>query len=142
MTLVLPRLKDREGDLWLLADHFLHTFAQAYRKDINGFSPPARELLLRYDYPGNVRELENIVARAVALAEGNQIQVEDLPAFLTGGEDVPQGPLKSLDDLEREHISRVLHAVQGRRDQAAAILGITRSTLWRKIKKFGLEFPA
>ena len=141
MTVPLPRLKDREGDLWLLADHFLHAFGQAYRKEIKGFSAEAREVLAGCDYPGNVRELENIVARAVALAEGNQIQVKDLPPFLTDRRGAKESPLRSLDDLEREHISRVLDAVQGRRDQAAAILGITRSTLWRKIKKFGLEPP-
>ena len=82
MTLSLPRLKDREGDLWLLADHFLRKLSQAYRKEIRGFSAEAREALARYDFPGNVRELENIVARAVALAEGNEIQVKDLPSFL------------------------------------------------------------
>jgi two-component system, NtrC family, response regulator AtoC len=139
MTLSLPRLKDREGDLWLLADHFLHKLSQAYRKDIKGFSAPAREVLARYDYPGNVRELENIVARAVALAEGKEIQVKDLPVFLAGREQSSEGPWKSLEQLEKEHIARVLEAVQGRRDQAAAILGITRSTLWRKLKRFGLE---
>jgi two-component system response regulator AtoC len=139
MTLSLPRLKDREGDLWLLTDHFLHKFGQAYRKDIKGFSGRAREVLARYDYPGNVRELENIVARAVALAEGNEIQVKDLPPFLAGREQLSEGPWKSLEELEKEHIARVLHAVQGRRDQAAAILGITRSTLWRKMKKLDLE---
>jgi DNA-binding NtrC family response regulator len=139
MTLPLPRLKDREGDLWLLAEHFLHKFGRAYRKDIKGFSARAHEVLARYDYPGNVRELENIVARAVALAEGNEIQIKDLPPVLAGREQSSEGPWKSLEELEKEHIARVLDAVQGRRDQAAAILGITRSTLWRKMKKLDLE---
>jgi len=134
MTLSLPRLRDRVGDFWLLADHFLNKRCEAYRKQIKGFSPQARELLVRYDYPGNVRELENIVAHAVALAEGDEIQPRDLPPFLADTD-----PLKNLEQLEQEHIAKVLKAVQGRRDQAAAILGITRSTLWRKLKKFGLE---
>jgi two-component system response regulator AtoC len=94
---------------------------------------------MRYDYPGNVRELENIVARAVALAEGDEIQPQDLPPFLAGRQEAPTCSWKSLEQLEQEHIARILKAVQGRRDQAAAILGITRSTLWRKMKKFGLE---
>jgi len=139
MTLSLPRLRDREGDLWLLADHFLHKLCETYRKQIKGFSPRARDLLAHYDYPGNVRELENIVARAVALAEGDEIQPQDLPPFLAGRQGAPNGSWKSLEQLEQEHISRVLKAVQGHRDQAAAILGITRTTLWRKMKKFGLE---
>ncbi len=138
MTLSLPRLRSRDGDLWLLADHFLHKFAQAYRKEVKGFSAQARQALARHDYPGNVRELENIVARAVALAEGKEIQLKDLPLSLSGESRQSEGALKSLDDLEKEHITRVLDAVQGRRDQAAVILGITRSTLWRKLKKVGL----
>jgi len=139
MTLSLPRLKDREGDLWLLADHFLRKLSQAYRKEVSGFSTQAREALSRYDFPGNVRELENIVARAVALAEGDDIQVKDLPPFFADREASSNSPLKRLEELEKEHIAKVLQAVQGRRDQAAAILGITRSTLWRKMKKFGLD---
>jgi len=93
---------------------------------------------VRYDYPGNVRELENIVARAVALAEGDEIQLQDLPPFLAGRQQALNCSWKSLEQLEQEHITRILKAVQGRRDQAAGILGITRSTLWRKMKKFGL----
>ena len=139
MTLFLPRLRDREGDLWLLADHFLHKLSKNYGKQIKKFSPHARDVLARYDYPGNVRELENIIARAVALAEADEIQLQDLPPFLANSEQSPNDPWRSLEDLEREHIARVLEAVQGRRDQAASILGITRSTLWRKMKKFGLE---
>jgi two-component system, NtrC family, response regulator AtoC len=139
MTLSLPRLRDREGDLWLLADHFLHKRCETYRKRIKGFSAQARDLLMCYDYPGNVRELENIVARAVALAEGDEIQPQDLPSFFADRQQAPTCSWKSLEQLEQEHIAKVLKGVQGRRDQAAAILGITRSTLWRKMKKFGLK---
>ncbi len=141
MTLSLPRLRDREGDLWLLADHFRHKFNQAYRKKVKGFSAQAREMLARYDFPGNVRELENIVARTVALAEGTQVQAKDLPPSLLGRGPSSESPLRSLDELEKEHISRVLAAVQGQREQAASVLGITRSTLWRKMKKYGLRGP-
>ena len=139
MTVSLPRLVDRVGDLWLLADHFLGKFNQSYGKKIRGFSPAARETLARYDFPGNVRELENIVARSVALAEGSQIEGRDLPPVLTEGDPTSSSHLGSLEDLEKEHIARVLEAVQYRRDQAAGILGITRSTLWRKMRKYGLE---
>ena len=138
MTLALPRLKDREGDLWLLAEHFLRKYCRAYGKEINGFAPGASEALGQYDYPGNVRELENIIARTVALAEGNQIHVQDLPPHLSGARRAAGGPLKSLEELERDHITKVLQAVGGQRELAAGILGITRSTLWRKMKKFGL----
>ena len=138
MTLALPRLKDREEDLWLLAEHFLRKYCKAYGKDIKGFTSGASEALNQYDYPGNVRELENIIARTVALAEGNQIKAADLPPHLSGVKRGSGGPLRSLEELERDHITKVLEAVSGQRELAAAILGITRSTLWRKMKKFGL----
>lgn len=138
MTLSLPRLKEREGDLWLLADHFLHKFNQAYKKDIKGFSPKAREALANYSYPGNVRELENIMARTIALAEGGRIQVEDLPPHLKPPAGSDDSSFRSLEDLEKDHIRKVLQGVNGQREKAAEILGITRSTLWRKLKKFNL----
>ena len=139
MIVSLPRLADRSGDVWLLAEHFLGKYNQSYGKKVTGFSAAARERLARYDFPGNVRELENIVARAVGLAEGQRIEVRDLPPALGEDNQNPPDHLKSLEDLEKEHIARVLAAVQFRRDQAADILGITRSTLWRKIRKYGLE---
>jgi two-component system response regulator AtoC len=138
MTILLPRLTARKGDLWLLADHFLHKFNKAYKKDIRGFSIDARAMLAQYEFPGNIRELENIIARAVALADGNEIQLEDLPPFLTGPHSASDSGLQSLEEMERAHIAKVLRSVGGRRDRAAFILGITRSTLWRKINKFGL----
>jgi two-component system response regulator AtoC len=139
MTIALPRLVDRKGDLWLLADHFLHSFNAAYKKNVRGFSTQARILLERYEFPGNIRELENIMARAVALAEGTEIQAADLPPFLSEIQSTPDGGLHSLEEMERTHIAKVLQSVKGHRDHAASILGITRATLWRKIKKFGIS---
>ena len=138
MTIFLPRLVDRQGDLWLLADHFLHVFNDAYDKDVHGFSNQVHEVLAQYDFPGNIRELENIVARAVALAEGKEIQIGDLPQFLVDQPPSAADGLQSLEEMEREHIAKVLQTVDGHRDKAAAILGITRSTLWRKISKYNL----
>jgi two-component system, NtrC family, response regulator AtoC len=138
MTIALPRLVERKGDLWLLADHFLHNFNEAYKKNVRGFSLQARDMLERYEFAGNIRELENIMARAVALAEGPEIQPDDLPPFLADLQSAPDGGLHSLEDMERAHIVKVLESVNGHRDRAAAILGITRATLWRKINKFGL----
>ena len=138
MTILLPRLVERKGDLWLLADHFLHKFNKAYKKEVRGLSVQARDMLAQYEFPGNIRELENIIARAVALADGTEIQVEDLPQFLTGFQSTPDAGMQSLEEMERAHIEKVLRSVGGHRDKAASILGITRSTLWRKINKFGL----
>jgi DNA-binding NtrC family response regulator len=139
MTIQLPRLVARTGDLWLLADHFLQKFNQAYKKQVRGFAAPARELLAHYEFPGNIRELENIIARAVALTEGAEIQAADLPPFLAQAPPAGAARLPSLEEMERTHIAKVLQSVDGQRHKAAAILGITRSTLWRKINKFGLE---
>jgi DNA-binding NtrC family response regulator len=138
MTILLPRLVERKGDLWLLADHFRHKFNKAYKKNVRGFSVQTREVLAQYEFPGNIRELENIIARAVALADGADIQVEDLPPFLTGFHSPLEMEIQSLEEMERAHIAKVLRSVGGHRDKAASILGITRSTLWRKINKFGL----
>jgi len=138
MTILLPRLVERKGDLWLLADHFRHKFNKAYKKEVRGFSVKTREMLAQYEFPGNIRELENIIARAVALADGTEIQIEDLPPFLTASHLPSDTGLQSLEEIERAHIAKVLRSVGGHRDKAASILGITRSTLWRKINKFGI----
>jgi DNA-binding NtrC family response regulator len=138
MTISLPRLKDRKDDLWLLADHFLHKFNEAYKKDIRGFSKAARELVSQYEFPGNIRELENAIARAVALADGVKIQIDDLPPVISRLLPSSDNGLQSLEKIERAHIAKVLRIVDGHRDRAAEILGITRSTLWRKITKYGL----
>lgn len=140
MTLHLPLLRDREGDLRLLADHFLHKFNEAYGKSVKGFTDQAREALFEYSYPGNVRELENSIARAVALAEGSRIQAGDLPPKIEALVSSPDRALGSLENLEKRHIAKVLRMVSGQREKAAVILGITRSTLWRKMKKFKLDF--
>ena len=138
VTIFVPRLVDRTGDLWLLADHFLHRFNEVYNKEVRGFSAQARQVLAQYEFPGNVRELENIIARAVALSEGTEIQVDDLPQYLTGEQASVDIGLQSLEEMERIHITKVLRSVNGHRDKAASILGITRSTLWRKIHKYDL----
>jgi two-component system response regulator AtoC len=138
VTIHLPRLVEREGDLGLLMDYFLHQYRKSYGREGLSFSPRAREILEGYSYPGNVRELEHIVARAVAISEGDQIQEEDLPPALREGVPADVGQLKTLEELEGEYIRHVLARVNNRRSEAACILGITRTTLWRKMNKYGL----
>ena len=142
MTIAVPRLTERQGDIRLLADHFLHKLAKSYNKDIKGFSSRAQKALQRYDYPGNVRELENIIARTVALAEGSHIRLEDLPSQLVQAYEDPvmlETDFPCLEEAEKDLIEKVLKSVDGQRGTASSILGITRTTLWRKMKKYNLN---
>ncbi len=136
----LPRLVERRDDIPLLISHFLEKFNMAFGKKVVRVSSGVMDLLLHYDYPGNVRELENIIQRAVALAEGDEITVGDLPGRfrqqLQGGPD--SGELLSLEEVEKRHIKKVLEATDYNRNLASRILDIPRTTLWRRMKKYGL----
>ncbi len=138
VTIPLPRLIDREGDLRLLMEHFLHQYSQAYQKGPLSFSRQAKALLEAYRFPGNVRELGNVIAQAVALSEGPEVLPEDLPPYLGQETRADASSLRPLEEVEEAHIRRVLAGVAGNRGEAAKILGMTRTTLWRKLKKYGL----
>ncbi len=143
VSLVLPRLAERGQDISLLAYYFLGIFNQRMDKNIRGFSPHALDLLGSYAYPGNVRELANIMERAVALCSQDLITERDLPPDLAAVElasfSRPGGEEPTLEELERRYIEHILEITGGVRTKAAAILGIDRVSLWRKMKKFGLE---
>ena len=139
----LPRLVDRMDDIPLLINHFIEKFNVAFGKEITRISPQALEVLLKYDYPGNVRELENIIQRAVALAEGPEISVADLPARFQGAAasetGLDQADLLPLEEVEKRHIVRVLKATGYNKNLSCKILKIPRSTLWRRMKRFGIS---
>jgi transcriptional regulator with PAS, ATPase and Fis domain len=148
VSIELPPLRERREDLPLLAGYFLDKYARRSGREVTGFSDDAKAALLRYDYPGNVRELENAIQRAVTLAEGKQITRHDLPpAFLQTATLPPGRPDEeardawSLEDLEREHIQRVLVRQKGNVTNTAKQLGISRTTLWRKMHKYSLARP-
>jgi two-component system response regulator HydG len=140
LALEVPPLRERRDDILPLARQLL----AAERGDRRGFSTAARERLLAYDWPGNVRELENVVKHGAALATRAEIQVEDLPDELTrpspsrrsSGRSANGGgaTLRTLAEVEREHIRRVLDACGGSQSEAARVLGIGRNTLWRKLR--------
>jgi len=141
VTVVLPPLRERREDLSLLMDHFLRRFAERNRKTIRGFTREARELLLRYDYPGNVRELENIVERAVVLTRDEVIGITDLPLgtqTLEETESVEANMPAAVEGVERRMIKTALARAGGVQTRAAEMLGITERALRYKLKKYGL----
>jgi len=143
VSLHMPPLSERPGDIPLIARYLLKRYAKLMDKPVEDISPAAMELLCSYDFPGNVRELSNLIERGVALATGNCLDVDQLP------EDInrlrvrayrsKRGPLPTLEQQEVEYIRWVLDRSGGNRSRASEILGIDRVSLWRKIKKYGLE---
>jgi DNA-binding NtrC family response regulator len=140
VTLQLPPLRERRDDIPLLAQQFVRRAAQAMGKAVTAIAPPAMQKLCGYDFPGNVRELENIIERGVALAGGTMLGEEDLPPGLgaRGGAGARggSGEVRTLEAVERGHILDVLAGVGGNRALAARLLGIDRVSLWRKLRRY------
>jgi DNA-binding NtrC family response regulator len=149
VPIVLPPLRERREDIILLAEHFIGKFCKKMGKEIAGLSEEAKTLLLLYPFPGNIRELENMLERATALLKGKVIQAEDLPEEVCGRETPIHNicekiraskPLSNATRLfEKEYIQSVLEKTKGKKGQAAEILGISRKTLWEKIKELEIE---
>jgi two-component system, NtrC family, response regulator AtoC len=135
VNIELPPLRQRKEDTPLLAEHFLKKYAIENSKDISGFTSEAMDILLRYEWPGNVRELENIVERAVILARNKIIDSEDLPQEMLRVKDSISSD-ESIKDIEKKHITGVLEECKGNYSKAAGILGISRVTLYNKIKTY------
>jgi len=137
MTIELPPLRDRREDIPLLAQHFLRKFAVENQKSIEDFSPDAMDFLLTYEWPGNIRQLENAIERAVILRESSQIELEDLrPESFLAAEIASPG--RDLRDVEKNHIVNILSQSDGNFSKAARTLGISRATLYNKIKAYGI----
>jgi two-component system NtrC family response regulator len=141
VTIVLPPLRERREDIALLMDHFLQLFAKKNHKTIRGFTREARDVLLRYDYPGNVRELENIIERAVVLTRDDVVGRADLPLSTQTleGEEGKQASLPAvMEGLERRMIREALVRSGGVQTRAAEMLGISERALRYKLNKYGL----
>jgi two-component system response regulator HydG len=143
MTIHLPPLRERREDIPLLLLFFIQLASEKYRKEIDGVTPEAQQVLMSYGWPGNVRQLRNVVERMVVLSTGPQIGVETLPPEIrpAGGEVL--GGMNnlvgiSIEQAEKELIRNTLKLVNGNREQAARILGIGERTLYRKIKEYDL----
>ena len=142
VTIQLPPLRERREDLPLLIDHFLRVFAEKNGKNIRGLTREAREALLRYDYPGNVRELENLIERAVVLTRADVIGLTDLPLTLeaqAAESERDPGLVAAVEGLERRMIREALAKTDGIQTRAAEVLGIGERVLRYKLKKYGLS---
>jgi DNA-binding NtrC family response regulator len=133
----LPPLRARREDIPLLATHFLRRQAQRYRKQLSGFEPDAHQALLDYRWPGNVRELEHTVERAVLLASGDRISAADLNLSGRSAE-LPTLDEMTLEEVEQTMIRKALAREDGNVTRAAAVLGLSRSALYRRIQQYGL----
>lgn len=149
--LQLPPLRERPEAMPHLVRFFVRKWNQAHGRQVLGFAPDAEEAMVHYPWPGNVRELENAIEHAVVLCEGDKIRLADLPETLQSPtaatflalppsrEVAEDETLLTLSELERRHILRVLAAVHDNQSEAAHRLGISRSTLWRKLREMGME---
>jgi DNA-binding NtrC family response regulator len=143
VQIAVPPLRARGNDVLLLADHFVRVFAARSGKAVSGIDPEAQRKLLDFDWPGNVRQLENSMERAVALTRSEQIRAEDLPERVlqfdrTGrvADDVDLEHLFTLEQIERRQIERVIRQHHGNKTRAAKALGIDRRTLYRKLERY------
>lgn len=145
-TILIPPLRERKEDIQLLVYHFLAKYPTADNQ-VKTISTAAMQILEAYDYPGNVRELENIIERALAICQGSTIKPSHLPPNLNTNsqEPLPRKPekieqvTKSLQENERDYIVRILKRVNGNKTQAAKLMGIDRVSLWRKLNKYKEE---
>jgi two-component system NtrC family response regulator len=145
ITMKIPPLRERRDDIPALVDYFLRSFARENRKKIEGITREAKDLLMKYDYPGNVRELENIIERAVVISRGPLISTEDLPFKSQQLKHTPVAdekgrPLrKNIQTLERRLIEEALESAGGNQTHAAAALGLSERMLRYKLKKYALK---
>jgi DNA-binding NtrC family response regulator len=143
VPLHLPPLRERKEDIPYLIEHFIQKYNKRARKSITGISTEVKKALINYDWPGNIRELENTIERAVVLSKGAEIKIEDL--MYHGISATPslfptfRGKYHTLGNIEKEYIRTVLLAEQGNKSKTAKILGIDRKTLWAKIKKYKIQ---
>ncbi len=137
MDMFIPPLRDRREDIEPLAKFFLQKHLPGSHKKITGFSTEAMDVLKRYEFPGNVRELENAIERAIILEKGSTISPEGLPLTVKLGQvdSLVPGKLRTMEELNKEYAERVIEMFGGNRTKAAEILGISRTSLWRILKQ-------
>ncbi len=138
IPIFVPPLRDRKDDIPLLASYFLQKFSQEKKKEVISLSPEVMEILLAHSWPGNVRELENVIDHAIIIAKQEKILTKDLPQHLLLGP-VPTQELATLQDYEKDLILRTLQETNWNKHKSAKRLDINRSTLYGKMKRYGLK---
>jgi transcriptional regulator with PAS, ATPase and Fis domain len=137
IRIVIPPLRERKADVPTLVAHFLRQFNERFAREVQGASPDAMVALMAYDYPGNVRELENLLERAYALGATGQITVADLPDLSPAAKAAhPAERLPTLAEVEHELILRALRLYRNDPEKAARALGISRRTITRRMKEY------
>lgn len=142
LPIYISPLRDRKEDIIPLAKHFIHNFDNEFNKKVNNITKEIERILLNYDWPGNVRELKSIIERAVLLSNGSTLPAEHLllnynPSKNSKSESVDGG--NSIADVEKQHIAKILKETSWRMTKASKILGINRTTLYNKIKQYGMK---
>ncbi|VGO22879.1 sigma-54-dependent transcriptional regulator [Pontiella sulfatireligans] len=143
VVITLPPLRDRQDDILLLLSHYLAVFNEENGKRFEGFTPAAYEMLSAYKWPGNIRELRNLVERMVVLARGSVLDVKDIPVQVreqaSGGGEVNINADLTVDEMEKRMVIQALEKTGGNRTKAAERLGISRRTLHRKLNQYGIQ---
>jgi DNA-binding NtrC family response regulator len=137
ISLAIPPLRERREDIPPLVYHFIRQFNAGAGYAVEGVRQDALDLLVDHPWPGNVRQLENVVERAVILRKAGLIQPSDLPPEM--GVTAAADSSRSLDELERQHILQLLEDCGGNRSRVARILGISRRTVYRKLRQYGID---
>ena len=142
----IPALRERKEDILPLAQRFLEQYNQQYLRTLTGFSADAEQRLLNYPWYGNIRELQHTIEKAVILSDGSLLKAENLQLTEVSGQDAPatheeskeDTPLQTLDEMEKNLVKKAIEQCDGNLSQAAAQLGITRQTLYNKMKRHGI----
>jgi DNA-binding NtrC family response regulator len=135
LNIKIPPLRKRKEDIPLLVNHFISKYCKSMSRDLLTIDPAAMKHLMNFDFPGNVRELENMIERAIVVGNGKDIKLKDLPM----GREIISSSVESLDELELNHIQKILKKYDWNISRAAKALNVDRATLYNKIKKFGLK---
>jgi len=135
LNINVPPLRKRKEDIPLLVDHFIAKYCKSMSRDLLTIEPSALDHLMNFEFPGNVRELENMIERAIVVGNGKEIRLKDLPM----GQEVLSESVESLEELERKHVDKILRKYNWNISRSARALNVDRATLYNKIRKFALR---